>query len=296
VKKDIVIGSRGSRLAEIQARLVIKRLSSIYPGVKFSLTKIKTKGDQQKSKPLAQIKGYGVFVKEVQEALLGGSVDLAVHSLKDLPFQTPPGLLVAAITERLDPRDVLVSKGEKLPELAPGSVIGTGSPRRTAQLLAFRPDLKVESIRGNIDTRVCKVLDGEVDGIIVAATAILRLGWQDKITQYLPLEQFLPEAGQGALAIEVRTEDKDMLKLVKVLHDEPTGQCVAAERTFVQMMGGGCSTAIAALGEISGDKLRLRGMASSNEGIIYAVEEGSPPAPEEVARRLAEKLKGMGAL
>jgi len=296
VKKHIIIGSRGSRLAEIQARSVLTRLANIYPDVEFSLTKIATKGDQQKTVPLGRISGYGVFVKELQEALLDGRIDLAVHSLKDMPTQIPQELSLAAVTERLDPRDALVSRGGRLNELAPNSVIGTGSPRRTAQLLAYRSDLRVQGIRGNIDTRLRKVSSGEVDGIIVAAAAMIRLGWEDRITEYLPLDHFLPQAGQGALGLEIRAEDDEMLTLVQPLHHESTWQSVVAERSFVQAMGGGCSAAIAALGTVTGNTLRLQGMAASSNGILYASEEGDVLASEQVAGRLAQRLLAMGAV
>ena len=296
MKKRIIIGSRSSRLAEIQAWSVLTRLANIYPDVEFSLARITTRGDQQKTVPLYRISGYGVFVKEVQEALLDGRIDLAVHSLKDLPIQTPHRLSLAAVTERLDPRDVLVSRGSQLNELAPNSVIGTGSPRRTAQLLAHRSDLKVQGIRGNIDTRLRKVSSGEVDGIIVAAAAMIRLGWEDRITEYLPVEYFLPQAGQGALGIEIRAGAGEMLTLAQPLHHEPTWQSVAAERAFVRALGGGCSAAIASLGTVTGNTLSLQGMAASRDSILYASEEGSALAPEQVAKRLAQRLMEMGAL
>jgi len=296
VKKHIIIGARGSRLAEIQARSVLTRLANIYPDVEFSLTKIATKGDQQKTTPLGRISGYGVFVKELQEALLDGRIDLAVHSLKDMPTQIPHQLHLAAVTERLDPRDALVSRGGRLNELAPNSVVGTGSPRRAAQLLAYRSDLRVQGIRGNIDTRLRKVSSGEVDGIIVAAAAMIRLGWEDRITEYLPVAYFLPQAGQGTLGLEIRAGDDEMLTLVQSLHDEITWQSVVAERSFVQAMGGGCSAAIAALGTVVGNTLRLQGMAASSNGILYASEEGDVLASEQVAGRLAQRLLAMGAV
>lgn len=296
MKKHIIIGARGSRLAEIQARSVLTRLANIYPDVEFSLTKIATKGDQQKTTPLGRISGYGVFVKELQEALLDGRIDLAVHSLKDMPTQIPHQLHLAAVTERLDPRDALVSRGGRLNELAPNSVVGTGSPRRAAQLLAYRSDLRVQGIRGNIDTRLRKVSSGEVDGIIVAAAAMIRLGWEDRITEYLPVAYFLPQAGQGTLGLEIRAGDDEMLTLVQSLHDEITWQSVVAERSFVQAMGGGCSAAIAALGTVVGNTLRLQGMAASSNGILYASEEGDVLASEQVAGRLAQRLLAMGAV
>ena len=293
MKKQIVIGSRGSRLAEIQARSVMKKLGDFYPDVSFSLSKIVTRGDLKKTSPLPQIPGYGFFVKELEEALLEGRIDIAVHSLKDLPFQTPEALLLAAVTQRLDPRDVLISRRHNLEDLPAGAVVGTGSLRRTVQLHACRSDVEVRAIRGNIDTRLRKVSDGGVDAVIIAAAAMIRLGWQDEITEYLSLEHFLPQAGQGALGIEIRSEDEEILKLVRPLHHEPTAQCVGAERALVRALGGGCSSATAALGMVDGSKLKLRGMVTGKGGITYAAEDGSPLNPEEVALRLAEKLKGM---
>ena len=291
MKKQIVIGSRGSRLAEIQARSVLEKLGNLYPGVKFSLSKIVTRGDREKTSFLPQISGYGFFVKELEEALLEGRIDIAVHSLKDLPFQTPEKLLLAAITRRLDPRDVLISRRNNLEKLPAGSVVGTGSLRRTVQLKACRSDILVRAIRGNIDTRLRRVSDGEVDAVIIAAAAMIRLGWQDKITEYLSTDCFLPQAGQGALGIEIRSDDEEILALIRLLHHEPTAQIVGAERSLVQTLGGGCSSAIASLGTINGNKLRLRGMITGEGGVVYAAEEGNILNPQEVALRLAEKLK-----
>lgn len=296
MKRHIIIGSRDSRLAEIQARSVLTTLASIYPAFEFSLTKITTRGDQLKVAPVDRVPSYGAFVKELQEALLNGKIDLAVHSLKDLPVQSGQGLSIAAVTKRLDPRDVLISRGGRLNELAPNSLIGTGSPRRTAQLSAYRPDLKVKNIRGNIDTRLRKVANGEVEGVIVAAAAMIRLGWEDRITEYLPVEYFLPPAGQGALGIEIRAGDREVLRLVRSLHHEPTWQSVVAERAFLQAMGGGCSAAVASLATVTDNTLKLRGMATSHDRLLYASEEGSIHAPEEVAKRLAQRLLAMGAV
>jgi len=295
VKKHITVGARGSRLGQIQARSVVAELTGLYPDIELVITGITTRGDRQKSVPLTQMSGDGVFVKEVQEALIEGRIDLAVHSLKDLPVETPRELLLAAVTARLDPRDVLVTRGVKLDELPVGSVIGTGSPRRAAQLLAYRDDLKVKGIRGNIDTRLRKVSTGEVDGIIMAAAALIRLDWEDRITEYLPSEHFLPQAGQGALGIEVRADDQEMKDLVQSLNHELTWQSVVAERFFLEAMGGGCATAVTSQGMVNGDILNLRGMAVGSDGILYASEEGSILALEKVARRLAQRLLEMGA-
>src|SRR4030042_1073561 len=212
--REIAIGSRGSKLAVIQAEELQTSLREVFPELKTSLVKIKTTGDRFGATSLDEFAGQGIFVKELEKALLDNQIDLAVHSLKDLPTEIPQGLMLAAVTSRLDPRDVFISGDRKLADLAPGSKIGTGSPRRAVQLLALRPDLQVCDIRGNIDTRLRKVSDGEFDGVVVAAAAMIRLGWQEKITEYLPIEHFTPAVGQGTLGIEVRTADKEITTLV----------------------------------------------------------------------------------
>jgi hydroxymethylbilane synthase len=206
--------------------------------------------------------------------------------------------MLAAVTARLDPRDVLVSRCGSLCELTPGSKIGTGSPRRAAQLLALRPDLLACGIRGNIDTRLLKVSDGEFDGVIVAAAAMIRLGWEDRITEYLPIEHFTPAVGQGALGIEIRSEDKEIATLVSKINDGPTWQAVTAERTFLQTLGGGCRAPIAALGSVSDGTLKLTGMVAGADGsqILRASEEGNTSAPEQLGERLARKMLESGAL
>ena len=297
MRQPIIIGSRGSRLALTQAESVLASLKEANPGLEFSFTKIITEGDRHRNIPLNRMPGRRVFVKEVEEALLDGRIDLAVHSLKDLPTQIPHRLSLAAVTMRLDPRDAFVSRGRKLSELAPGSIIGTGSLRRTVQLLAYRPGLEVRGIRGNIDTRLRKVFSAELDGVIVAAAAMLRLGWKERIIEYLSLENFLPEAGQGALAIEIRSEDKEIAKLVRPLNHELTWRSIVAERTFLHALGGGCRAPIAALGTISGDTLMLQGMVASASGdrVLRATAEGSLIAPQALGARLAQRMLEMGA-
>jgi hydroxymethylbilane synthase len=296
VRTGIVVGSRGSRLALVQTGSVIARLSEVHPELKVSLKKIVTTGDRDRHTRLDRI-GAAVFVRELEQALLDGRIDLAVHSLKDVPTEMPPGLHLLAVTERLDPRDALVARS-KLDELAPGSRIGTGSLRRTVQLGAYRPDLEICSIRGNVDTRLRKVADGEVDAIVVAAAAMLRLRCEDRITEYLPLPQFLPAAGQGALAVETRLNDKEMVALISPLNHLPTWQSTLAERAFLRAMGGGCRTPIAALGTImNGSTLKLEGMVAVPDGrkMLHASVEGSITSPEEVGARLAKKMLAMGA-
>ncbi len=297
MRTDILIGSRSSQLALIQSESVVAKLSALNPHLKVSVSQIVTKGDRNRHARLDRMEGVGIFVKELEEALIEGSIDLAVHSLKDMPTEIPAELCLAAVTERLDPRDVLVSRAGKLAELPPGTRIGTGSLRRAVQLAAYRPDLKVANIRGNVDTRLRKVSSGDYDGVILAAAAMIRLGWEAKISEYLPPEPFLPAVGQGTLGIETRLGDKDITELVSSLNHWPTWQSVAAERAFLSALGGGCRAPIAALGTIADRTLRLKGMVADMSGTrrIYASEEGNAAHPEEVGTRLAQRMLSMGA-
>jgi len=295
--RQFAIGTRGSKLAVIQAQELQNHLAKLFPELKTNLVKIGTTGDRNVTAPLDEFAGQGIFVKELEKALLDERIDLAVHSLKDLPTEIPAGLRLAAVTTRLDPRDVLVSRAAKVSELATGSKVGTGSRRRAVQLLAIRPDLQVCNIRGNIDTRLGKVSNGEFDAIIVAAAGMIRLGLQDRISEHLPIEHFTPAVGQGALGIEIRSEDREVLSLVLKISHKPTWQAVTAERAFLQELGGGCRAPIAALGTISAETLRLAGMVAGAEGvhIIRATEEGYASHPEQVGKRLAQKMVEMGA-
>ncbi len=292
MKTKIVIGSRGSKLALIQAESVVAKIREINPHIEVGISKIVTKGDRDRHAQLDHMEGIGVFVKELEEALLTGRIDLAVHSLKDVPTEIPQGLCLLAVTERLDPSDVLVSKSGRLNELASGARIGTGSLRRAAQLTGYRPDLEVCSIRGNVDTRLRKVASGEFDGVILAAAAMLRLGWQDKISEYLPLEHFVPAVGQGTLVIETRLGDEEIAGLISSLNHLSTWQSITAERAFLSAMGGGCRAPIAALGTVNSDTLKLEGMVADASGkkMLRAVEEGSTMLPEELGVRLAQRM------
>jgi hydroxymethylbilane synthase len=294
--RKVVVGSRGSRLALIQTESVVSELKKANPGCEIGVSKVVTQGDRDRRSSFDRMGGVGVFVKELEEALLEARIDLAVHSLKDVPSEIPQGLRLLAVTKRLDPRDVLVAK-LKLKELASGARIGSGSLRRAVQLHQYRPDLEVRSIRGNIDTRLRKVASGEFDGVIVAAAALLRLGWEDRITEYLPLEYFLPAVGQGALVIEARAGDKGTAELVLPINHLPTWQSVTAERAFLRALGGGCRAPIAALGIMDDTSLRLDGMVADVNGarILHASEQGSAMSPEEVGERLAQKILAMGA-
>jgi len=298
VKRErIIVGSRGSRLALIQAESVVSELKKHYPESVFEIRKIVTGGDRNQKIQLGQIDSIGIFTKELEEALLDRRIDLAVHSLKDMPTIIPDQLYLAAVLERSDPRDVLITRGKLLEELKPGSRIGTGSPRRSIQLSRYRPDLEARSIRGNIDTRLKKIQSGEVDGVILAAAAMIRLGWRERITQYLAMDNFLPSAGQGAIAIEVRRNDDHLQQLVSRINHVPTWQCITAERVFLSTLGGGCRAPIAALASINGDKLHLEGMAASSDGtrMLRISGEGMTASTEETGRDLATKFLAMGA-
>jgi len=297
VRKNVIVGSRGSKLALIQAEEVLTQLRESNPEFDFRLFKITTEGDRERAVPLDRMTGVGLFVKELEEALLDGRIDLALHSLKDMPTSLPPGLSLAAVGARLDPRDVLVSRKGTLIELASGSRVGTGSLRRAVQLLSYRSDLEVHSIRGNVDTRLRKVWSGDFDGVIVAAAALIRLGCEEVITEYLPPEHFLPAVGQGALGIEIRSEDRQMAQLASTLNHQPTWYSVIAERAFLRSLGGGCRAPIAALGTVDGNMLRLEGMvaSASDQRILRCSEHGSASSPEQVGVRLAERILEMGA-
>jgi len=295
--RRVVVGTRASRLALAQTQSVIDQMKARFPEMQVILARITTGGDRLRDVPLDRLPTVGVFVKELEAALLDDSIDLAVHSLKDMPSSTPPGLSLAGVTARLDPRDVLVSQGDELHQLAAGCLIGTGSPRRAVQLLNCRADLRVQPVRGNVDTRLKKVASGELDGVIVAAAAMVRLGWEDKITEYLPEDDFLPAVGQGALGMEIRVEDREMPEMVAALNHRATWCSVLAERSFLRHLGGGCRAPIAALGEAVGDTLTLQGMVAgpASRTVLRGSIDGSPVDAEALGAELAHRMQEMGA-
>ncbi len=265
----LCIGSRGSKLALQQAEWVKTRLEGRYKDLDVGLKKIKTTGDMILDVPLAQVGGKGLFVKEIEEALLRQEIDLAVHSMKDVPTFLPSGLHLGAITNREDPRDVFISRdGRPLKDLRQGARIGTSSLRRQAQLLNFRPDLQIVQLRGNLDTRLRKVAqsssDEGLDGIILAAAGLKRMGWLDRVTEYLPFEMSLPAVGQGALGIECRMGDAMTNQKLKFLNHPETRCCVLAERAFLGRLEGGCQVPIAAHGRI--EQGPTSGLASGGPG------------------------------
>lgn len=298
LKKKIVIGTRGSKLALWQANWVKSELEKKYPDIEVSLEKIKTTGDKILDVPLAKVGGKGLFVKEIEEALLEGRVHLAVHSMKDVPTFFPEGLHLRCITEREDPRDAIFSRNHvKLLDLPKGAKIGTSSLRRQSQILHLRPDFEILQLRGNLDTRMQKLEDGHFDAIILAGAGVKRLGWADKITELMSIEQSLPAIGQGALGIETRTDDEYTNNLVAFFDHPATSYCVRGERALLKRLEGGCQVPIAAYGELNGDTLKLSGLVASTDGKVFVKEQitGHKDNCEQMGVELAEKLLKMGA-
>ncbi len=296
-KKVIKLGTRGSVLALWQAHFVKRAIEARHENVEVELVRIRTTGDRILDVPLAKVGGKGLFVKEIEEALLDGRIDLAVHSMKDVPTIIPPGLEIAVITEREDPRDVLVSpSGRKFHELPEGAKIGTSSLRRQAQLLSLRPDLKVEPLRGNLDTRLRKVEEGMFDAVVLASAGIRRMGWEERITEYLDPRVMIPAIGQGALGIEIREDDDEIRNCVSFLSHQPTMTAVRAERAFLHKLEGGCQVPIAAFGRVDDGRLRLVGLVASTDGtvVVRGELEGDLAEPEVLGERLADDLLSRG--
>ncbi len=285
-------------LALWQANWVKSEIEKRNPGLEVALEKIKTTGDKITDVPLAMVGGKGLFVKEIEEALLSGKAQLAVHSMKDVPTIFPEGLHLKAITEREDPRDALFSRNNiKLLDLPKGARIGTSSLRRQAQILNKRPDFQILHLRGNLDTRMKKLDEGRFDAIILAGAGVKRLGWASRITEFIPPEVSLPAIGQGALGIETRTGDKYINGLVEFFNHPETSAAVRAERALLKRLEGGCQVPIAAYGEVKGDSLRLTGLVASTDGktIVKDVITGDRDEAEAIGVTLAEKLLKMGA-
>jgi hydroxymethylbilane synthase len=283
------LGTRKSKLALWQANFVKEKLEAL--GCKVELVPITTTGDKILDAPLAKIGGKGLFVKEIENALLAGEIDLAVHSLKDVPMIIPEGLTLSAITEREEPYDVLISgNGKKLEELPSGAVVGTSSLRRQVQIKRRRGDLKVEILRGNVDTRLRKLKEGLYDAIVLAYAGIKRMGFSGEISQVL--EDFIPAVGQGSLAIETRAEDERVINFVKVLNHEESRLRAVCERAFLRELQGGCQVPIGAYAWIEGDRIKIKGFISDLEGerFLEGYEEGSLQEAEEVGKRLAQRL------
>ncbi len=304
MKNRVIIGTRGSKLALWQAEWVKSELQKMNPGLQVELNKIKTTGDKILDVPLAQVGGKGLFVKEIEEALLRGEADLAVHSMKDVPTEFPEGLHLAVICEREDPRDAFLSRMNSgkftipgFADLPLGAAVGTSSLRRSCQLLNIRPDLKIIQLRGNLDTRLRKLDEGQFDAIILAAAGVKRLGWADRITEVISPETSLPAIGQGAVGIECRTGDEFVHDLIASLDHADTSTCVRAERACLKRLEGGCQVPIAAHAGIKGDMIVMDGLVGSISGdrIVRAHAEGSRENPDKLGTKLAEDLLSRGA-
>jgi hydroxymethylbilane synthase len=303
--RTYVVGTRGSRLALVQTDLALAALRAAHPQAQFETHTITTSGDKS-TESLSSIGGRGVFVIEIERALLAGDIDIAVHSLKDLPSQETPGLTIAATLPREDPRDALFSRnGETLEQLPAGATVATGSPRRAVQVLAARPDVRVADIRGNVDTRLRKVEAGEFDAVVLAAAGLKRLGWLERASEVFAAEDMIPAVGQGALAVQVRSDDSEAMALVASVDDPATRIAVTAERTFERKLGGGCAAAICAYGTVEGSGrmevgsrtvVLLRAMVGEVGGrIIRGEMEGVAGEAEMLGVRLAEFLIAQGA-
>jgi hydroxymethylbilane synthase len=291
------IGTRGSALAVAQSEQVAERLRRLDPSLTVELHRIRTSGDRVNDRPLAEIGGKGLFVKEIEEALLAGVVDVGVHSMKDLPGSLPDGLAIVAVPAREDPRDVLVWRGKGGVDALPrGARVGTGSLRRVALLRARRPDLDVRPMRGNVDTRLGKWRAGEVDAIVLAAAGLARLGIEVTEAEPLDIERFLPAIGQGALALEARP-DGPTAALVARLDDPVTASATVAERAVLAALGGDCKTPIAAHATIAGDELRLRALVARPDGtrVVEGETSGRVADAAALGRALAGDLLARGA-
>lgn len=299
MKKKLTIVSRQSALALAQARLVQKSLKILYPSLEIHIIGIITEGDQKLETPLFKLGGKGLFVKALEEKLLNHQADIAVHSLKDMPMELPKGLELAAILEREDPRDVLVSQHfSNLQKLPTQSRIGTSSLRRQSQLLALRQDFRPTPLRGNLDTRLAKLNNGEFEALILASAGLKRLGLEKHIRAFLEPAMLLPAIGQGALSIECRIEDAETKRLISPLHHLSTAHCVLAERSMGSLLGSGCQSPIAGLAHINADgSLTLQGMVGSIDGlhILKASASGKPKDRIDIGKKVAAQLLAKGA-
>ncbi|GGO05728.1 hydroxymethylbilane synthase [Saccharibacillus kuerlensis] len=300
--RTIIVGSRQSALALTQTNQVIAALEELAGelnlDVCFEVKKIVTKGDRILDVTLSKVGGKGLFVKEIEQALLDGEIDMAVHSMKDMPSVLPEGLINGAVPLRQDPRDCLISReGVDLDGLPLGAKVGTSSLRRSSQLLAYRPDLKLDWIRGNIDSRLRKLETEGFDAILLAAAGLKRMGWEDRITSYIPVDVCLPAVGQGALGIECRENDHELLELLGRYQDGDTARTVAAERSLLASLNGGCQVPIGAYAVLSEDRqsVHLTGMVGKPDGSLLLKESASGTDPEALGREVARMLADKGA-
>lgn len=311
MRRTIIVGTRQSQLALTQTGHVIEALKAICEEHRlpydFEIKKIVTKGDRILDVTLSKVGGKGLFVKEIEQAMLDGEIDLAVHSMKDMPSELPEGLVNGAVPKRVDPRDAFISReGISLDELPQGAKVGTSSLRRSSQLSAYRPDLVIEPIRGNIDSRLRKLETEGFDAIILATAGLFRMGWEDKITSYLPVDICLPAVGQGALGIECRENDEEVRHLLSLYNDPETALTVAAERTFLSVLGGSCQVPIGAYAVLGKNKqedsedglsgeMVLTGMVGTPDGRLVLKESMAGNDPVLLGQSVADKLVSRGA-
>ncbi|MCD5323752.1 MULTISPECIES: hydroxymethylbilane synthase [Pontibacillus] len=294
--RKIVIGSRKSQLALTQTDWVIEKLKEIAPENEYEVKKIVTKGDQILDVTLSKVGGKGLFVKEIEQAMYDKEIDMAVHSMKDMPAETPEGLTIGCIPIREDHRDAYIANDNvAFRDLPEGSIVGTSSLRRAAQVLAARPDLQIKSIRGNIDTRLRKLKEEDFDAIVLATAGLKRMGWSDDvITEYLEPDVCVPAVGQGALAIECREDDQEIRDLMDQLNHAYTHRTVMAERTFLDLLNGGCQVPIGGYAYLEGDDIILTAMVGTPDGETILKEEVRGQDPYEVGREAADKIKARG--
>lgn len=298
MKNTLTIATRKSPLAMWQAEYIKARLEKAHPHLTVNLLPMTTRGDQLLDSPLSKIGGKGLFVKELEHHLLEGTADIAVHSMKDVPMHFPEGLKLGPVCSRENPFDAFVSnRYEKFEDLPQGAIVGTSSLRRQCQLQRQRPDLVVNSLRGNVQTRLSKLDAGEFDAIILAASGLMRLELNDRIASVLSDEECLPACGQGALGIELRCDDAETAALVAVLDDAETSICVAAERAMNTRLNGGCQVPIAGYAILEGDELFIRGLVGSVDGkqMLYAQARGAKEQAEELGIKVADELLAQGA-
>lgn len=297
MKRNLVIGTRGSKLALWQANFIADCINERYPDIDVAIQRVTTTGDKILDVPLAKIGGKGLFTKEIETEMLAGDIDLAVHSLKDMPTELPEGLTFAAITERVDAGDAFISpKYRTIEHLPQGAKVGTSSLRRKAQLLQYRPDLEIIDLRGNLDTRLKKLETNTLDGILLAVAGLKRLGWEAQITQVIPSDICLPAVGQGALAIEARADDAEVLNLLAFLNDDKTRQAVEAERAFLREVEGGCQVPVGVYGVTQNNTLTIEAVILSVDGVrkVRDCLSGTPDQAEILGVRLARRMLDAG--
>jgi hydroxymethylbilane synthase len=296
--RKLTLGTRPSQLARWQTDFVATALRAAWPGLRTEVEVYTTRGDRELSRPLPEIGGKGLFTAEVEAALLSDDIDLAVHSLKDLPIAESEGLAIGAVLKRAEAHDVLVSRHDlPLAELPAAPRVGTSSPRRAAQIAAARPDAQIVSIRGNVDTRLRKAATEDYDAVVLAAAGLARLGLEEHITESLSLDLMLPAPAQGALAVQCRVDDAGAVSMLRSIHHQPTWSAVTAERSFLEGLGGGCAVPVAAYAVCDGPDLRLRGLVISLDGreMVRVAGDGSTDAPADLGRRTAQEALARGA-